>query len=144
MKGKVTREIGNVIWLRGRETSPTDAVASLKRTVAALAREIEWSHRLRTEIASAVRERRYEIYKGSVIMGRDADTGLARAQDLHLSTLLRFIHAIAAAGSDEQPGECRPAARFDRLAASIRELRASLTQAQQLSRDMLRQSRQRG
>jgi ribosomal protein S6E (S10) len=147
VKGKVTCEVrGNVVWLtypaRDRKRQSTDPLAALKRSVAALAREIEWSQKLRNDIAAGVDARRYELYKGTVILGGHGERGLADAQGIHLGSLLKFIHSVAAGGQDERRGERRPAAaRSDRLAKSISDLQASLRQAQQLSRDMLAQCR---
>lgn len=148
MKGKVTCEVrGNIIWLtrppRDRKRRSADPLASLKRNVAALAREIEWSQKLRTDIAAAVRARRYELYKGTAMLGQHADRGLASAQGVHLASLLKFIHAIAAGTPDEHHGGRLPAVTPDRLATSIRELQASLKQAQRLSQDVLAQCQHR-
>ena len=104
--GKATYNVtGNVIWLtspaKDRDCGRIDSVTSLKQSVARLIAEIERSGRLKADIATAVAARRYELYKGSVTLGAHAsDRTLAAAQRIHLGSVLKFVHAIAAAGSD--------------------------------------------
>ncbi|HJS90340.1 MAG TPA: hypothetical protein VJ738_10285 [Steroidobacteraceae bacterium] len=137
---------GNVIWLtfpaRGPKRRPSASITSLPQSIAALAREIERSGKLNSDIAAAVDAGRYERYKVSM-SGPHEDRMLAGAQRLHLTSLLKFVHATAAAGSDARARENRSAARLDTLAGSIRELQASLERARELSRTMLQQSQRR-
>ena len=138
---------GNVIWLsfpaRDPQRRSTDPVASLKQSVAALAREIERSGKLNSDIAAAVDAGRYERYKVSVSAGARAERMLAGAQRIHLTSLLKFVHTIAGAGSGARAREDRGAARLDTLTGSIRELQASLERAQELSQTMLEHSQRR-
>ncbi|MGA7539461.1 MAG: hypothetical protein WBW93_11935 [Steroidobacteraceae bacterium] len=136
---------GNVVWLtypaRDRKRRSTDPAASLKQSVAVLAREIKRSDKLKIDIAAAVDARRYALYRGSTMSGAHAaNCSLARAQSIHLSGLLRFVHSIAAAGSDDRT---RSTTELDRLTGSLRELRASLERARELSRNVLMQCQPR-
>lgn len=144
---KVAREsTGNVIWLtfpaRNQQRRSDDPIASLKQSVAALAREIERSGKLNSDIAAAVDAGRYERYKVAVSAGAHADRMLAGAQRIHLTSLLKFVHTIAATGFGARR-EDRTAARLDTLTGSIRELQASLERARVLSWAMLEHSQRR-
>lgn len=137
---------GNVVWLarpapaRGRRSA--DPIASLKESVIRLTSQIERAERLKADIATAVDARRYELYKGSA--GSDEHgpaRALAGAQRMHVDSLLKFVHAIAAAGRDHAPRTSAPLAPS--LARSIRELEASVERTRQLSRDVLAQCQRR-
>lgn len=88
---------GNVVWLTYPAREPkrpsTDPITALKQSVAQLSLEIERSAMLRTDIATAVRSRRYEQYKCSTVWGaRAAERDLVAAQHTHLDSLVRFVH----------------------------------------------------
>lgn len=139
---------GNVVWLAdpraSRSRSSTDAVASLKQSVARLAAEIERSGNLRAEIATAVSARRYAAYKYATTLGTHAaERCLVRAQDTHLISLLRFVHAIAATPSADRARNEKRVAPSDPLPTTIRELKASVRHARELS-GILSQSQRRG
>jgi HAMP domain-containing protein len=126
---------------RDRKRRLPDPVTSLKQSVSVLAREIKRSDKLKSDIAAAVDARRYALYRGSTMSGtRAADCSLAWAQSVHLSGLLRFVHSIAAAGSDDRISS---RTELDRLTESLRELRASLERARELSRNVLAQCQRR-
>lgn len=133
---------GNVFWLtkpaRKRDVPRVNALASLQQSVTRLVGEIERSGRLRADIAAAIETRRYELYRCSSSAGaRASSRGLAAAQRAHVGSLLKFIHTIAAAGPDRRPDEREVPARLNPLARSIRELEATVSRAQRLSRDVL-------
>jgi len=135
---------GNVVWLNRpagkRDVPRVNAVASLQQSVTRLVGEIERSGRLKADIAAAIETRRYELYRRSASAGaRASNRSLAAAQRDHVGSLLKFIHTIAAAGSDGRPAEREGPARLDPLARSIRELEASVKRAHRLSRDVLTQ-----
>jgi hypothetical protein len=141
---KTTYEVsGNVVWLaayptKGRDRLSANPVASLKQSVTRLVGEIERSERLRAEIAEAIDARRYELYRRSINVGvKASNRNLAAAGRTHLGSLLKFVHALAAAGAGERGGDSGSAARLDPLSRSMRELEASLERARRLSRDML-------
>lgn len=145
---KVARESrGNVIWLtfpaRGPKRRPSASITSLTQSVAALAREIERSGKLNSDIAAALDAGRYERYKVSASAGADADRMLAGAQRLHLTSLLKFVHATAAAGSDARARENRRAAPLDTLTRGICDLQTSLERARELSPTLLEHSQRR-
>lgn len=142
--GRATYSVAeNVIWLacppKDRSCRRIDAVNSLKQSVTRLIAEVERSGRLKTDIAAAVDARRYELYKRSVTVGAHAsDRTLAAAQRIHLGSVLKFVHTIAAAGPERRAVKIKPAASLDRLAKSIRDLEATVVRAQQLSRECCR------
>ncbi len=126
---------GNVLWLTRRP----DPITALKQSIARLADEIARSGRLKADIAAAIGVRRYELYRRSAALGsRASERTLAAAQGTHVECLLKFVHAIAAAGAESRAGKREPAAPLDPLAKSIRELEASVERAQRLSKGMLR------
>lgn len=147
--GKIAYDVtGNVVWLthprKHRGCRRVDAIDALKQSVTRLVGEIERSGRLKTDITAAIDVRRYELYRRSETLGAHAsDRGLAAAQRIHVGSLLKFVYAIAAAGSDDRAGEPKPAARPDPLAKSIRELEASVMRARRLSQDVLTQCQRR-
>lgn len=127
---------GNVVWLTRR----ADPILALKQSLMCLSGQIERSGRLKTDIATAIGVRRYELYKCSASRGGLArERSLAAAQSIHFDCLLKFVHAIAAAGSETRAQKREPAARLDPLARSIRDLEASLERARLLSREVLAQ-----
>lgn len=135
---------GNVVWLtqpaRKRDGPRGNALASLQQSVTCLVGQIERSGRLRADIAAAIETRRYELYRCSMSVGERASSrALAAAQRAHVGSLLKFIHAAAAADCDRRPEEREVPARLDPLARSIRELEASVDRARRLSRDVLAQ-----
>lgn len=113
---------------------------SLQESVARLGREIERSRQLKADISAAVEDRRYELHKCSTTIGpRAAERSLAAAQRGHLASLLKVIHAIAAAAAAKSGDRAPPARRalpFDPLARNIRELGASVERARRLSQDV--------
>lgn len=138
---------GNVVWLSGstndRNRRRADPVASLRKSVSRLIGEVERSGKLRADIAAAIDARRYELYRRSENLGaRASDRRLAAAQQLHVASVLRFVHAIAAAaGSERRAGKRVPAAHLDPLSESIRDLEASVMRTRQLSQDVLARCR---
>jgi len=146
---RVSREVrGNVVWLtypaRDRNRRPSSPVDSLKQSASTLAREIERSKELRTDIAAALDARRYELYRGSTTAGaRATDSSLAKAQGAHLGSLLRFVHTMAAAASDVRGRTSGPAAQLDLLRRSLRELQVSLERTRELSLNVLAQCQRR-
>jgi hypothetical protein len=143
--GRVGCEVrGNVVWLtypaRDRKRRSASPLDSLKQSASTLTREIERSMELRTDIAAALDARRYELYRGSTSSGaRATDCSLARAQGIHLSSLLRFVHTMAAAGADDRRGTSGPATQLDPLRRSLRELQVSLERTRALSLKVLAQ-----
>lgn len=135
---------GKVVWLAGppkdRNRRQIDPAASLKESITRLMAEVERSRRLKADIAAAVDARRYALYRRSTTLGVGASNrSLAAAERTHVGSMLKFIHAIAAAGSDHRAGRIEPAARLDPLTQSIRDLEAGVMRARQLSRDVLAQ-----
>jgi hypothetical protein len=135
---------GNILWLRqpakGRDLRGIDPIAALKQSVARLVGEMERSASLKADIAAAMDTRRYELYRHSAALGtRASDRGLAGAQRVHVGSLLKYVRAMAAAGSVDRAQERAPAARLGPLAQSIRALEASLERARWLSADMVTQ-----
>ncbi len=133
--------MGNIVWLdhpaRGRKRPSTDPIVSLKRSVAELRLRINQSRKLRTDIAAEVSARRYELYRGSMASGAQAvERCLAAAQGVHLKSVLRFVHAVLAARSNDMAIESAQRSHFDSLVAGFRELGESVKRAQRLSRDM--------
>lgn len=143
MRRKVAyNRIGNVLWLSasGKEQSSGDPVASLKQSVERLAGEIARSGRLKTDITAALDARRDQVYRRSMTLGAGTfDRSLAAAERTHVGSLLKFVHAIAATGSNGSRGGGASAAHHDSLTDSIRELETHLERARLLSRDMLTQ-----
>lgn len=135
---------GNVVWLTppagNRRLRNVDLLATLGSSLARLAGEVRRSERLKADIAAAVDARRYELFRRAASLGPRASTrSLAAAQRSHVGSLLQFIHAIAAAGSEPRAGELRAPTRIAPLARSIRELEASVERAGQASRAVLQQ-----
>ena len=149
--GKAAYDVsGNVIWLscpgKNPRLAPADPVASLKRNMRRLVDQIERSGRLKADIEAAIGTRRYELYRGCATSGaRATEHSFAAAQRLHVGSLLKFLHAVAAAGSDsgDRAASRDVAAQLNPLTRSIRKLEASVLRARQLSRDVLAQCQRR-
>lgn len=139
---------GNVVWLAGppkdQDRRHIDPAGSLKESITRLMAELERSGRLKADIAAAVDARRYALFRRSTALGVCASNrSLAAAERSHVGSMLKFIHAIAAAGSDHRAGRIEPAARLGPLAQSIRDLEAGVMRARQLSRDVFAQCQRR-